>query len=103
MVLQVPGEGTGGIGTTHPVFLPLWDLVDRCHICRIPRAQLGRDSVSHVFMERPVCSSELRALPYFVTYVRQPGPDLSQWAIGKAPSLGPQLHTLLLDLNSTVF
>lgn len=58
--------------------------------------------VSHVFMERPVCSSELRAPPYPVTYVRQPGPDLLQWAIGKAPSLCPQLHTLLLDLNSTV-
>lgn len=48
-----------GICIIHHLFLALWDLVYRCHICRIPRAQLGRESIS----QRPVCSLELRAPP----------------------------------------
>lgn len=97
VVLQVLGKGTvgiwesrsRGIGNTH-LFLPLWGLVDRCHICRIPRPSWGGVHLTCVH-GRPVCSWDLEPHPDPVTYVRQPGPDLLQWAIGKATSLCPRL------------
>lgn len=111
MVLQVLGKGTGGIWSelapmglaTHTISSFLSGILSTgATFAELPGPSWG-GIASHTCSWRDLCAHwNLQPHPYLVTCVRQPGPDLLQWAIGKATSLCPQLPYSLLDLNSTV-